>query len=384
MSSNLTQLWRNVVGVCAAVMMLHLLASPAQAHLLNMTRVSVSIDEQGMLTATIDADLTKEAGGGVGYFKLSQLKAPLSNAEFAPVIARIEAASVLMLDNKTLPWRVTNVTLPKQPEADFTSGLSWPMTQFTLRAQLPANFTERSLSVMFADSFKFEEPLAVNITFSRADASLSRWLVRNQFSPAFSFSRSQSSHAVNSDSVATWLSYIKQGALHIVPNGWDHALFVLGLFLGVTSLRQLILLISGFTLAHTMTLALATFGAVVVSAHIIEPLIALSIVWIGLENVWVKPRLRWRFIIVVGFGLVHGLGFAEALRALGIPSSDYVGALVSFNVGVELAQLGLVGVVWILTCRWRNQPYWFARIARPGSLGIAALAFYWFLQRTLL
>ncbi|MDC8830790.1 HupE/UreJ family protein [Alteromonas gilva] len=365
------------------LMALCLLAVPVQAHLLNMTRVAVTIDEQGIVSASVDVDLTKEAGGGEAYYAFSQIPATLTDARFASLVNRLEAASVFMLGERRVPVQVTQVALPDAPKADFTSGLAWPMTRFTLHGQLPDNFTAQALHVMFADSFKFEEPVAVTITYTATQTSLSRWLVRNQFSPSFTFNRSAPTPSVNGESVAMWLSYMKQGILHIVPKGWDHALFVLGLLLGVTSLRQLILLITGFTLAHTLTLALATYGAVVVSAHVIEPLIALSIVWIGAENVWVKPKLPWRFIVVVGFGLLHGLGFAEALRALGIPSSDYIGALVSFNVGVELAQLGLIGVVWVVVRRWRYQPYWFSRMVKPGSLFIAGLALYWFIQRTL-
>lgn len=355
----------------------------AQAHLLNMTRVQVAIDEQGQALIELDIDLTKALDGGNAYYALARQSQAQQSPAFAQLLEQLTEASQFTMGSEPLNWQLKKVTWPDAPAEDFTSGLAWPMTRFAFSLQLPAGFTDESLRVVFTDAFKFEEPIAVNIRYADERITLSRWLVRNQVSPAFSFIPQPQPGLINTADMQLWFSYFKQGMLHIVPYGWDHALFVLGLFLGVTSMRQLALLITGFTLAHTVTLGLATYGAIVVSGHIIEPIIALSIAWIAVENLLYKPRLGWRFILVFMFGLVHGLGFAQALKAFGIPTSGFAGALVSFNIGVEIAQLSIVVLAFIVMKSLSRYTRFSALLAKAGSVCIALLASFWFVQRVL-
>lgn len=355
----------------------------AEAHLLNMTRVDVVINEAGQAVVTLDIDLTKAMEGGEAYYALTRLAEPQKSDVFRQLLSKLEQASRFTLGNDKLNWQFRSVAWPEAPAEDFTSGLAWPMTRFVFSLNLPDGFTDSALVTVFTDDFKFEEPIAVNMDYASEQLTLSRWLVRNQASPAFYFTAQPQASGLESADVKLWLSYLQQGMLHIVPFGWDHALFVLGLFLGVASLRQLALLITAFTLAHTVTLALATYGAIVVSGHIVEPIIALSIAWIAIENLLFKPRLLWRFTLVFGFGLVHGLGFAQALKALGIPSSGYVGALISFNAGVEIAQLGIVVLAVIIMQSVTRFTRFTAMVTRAGSVCIAVLASFWFAQRIL-
>ena len=183
--------------------------------------------------------------------------------------------------------------------------------------------------------------------------------------------------------ISRWLDYIWAGVVHILPYGWDHVLFVVGLWLGAVSLRQLMLWVTAFTAAHCVTLGLATYGAIVVPGTIVEPLIAISIAWIAIENILVKPGNWPRFIWVFGFGLLHGVGFAQVLRDIGLPSSGFFGTLVSFNIGVELAQIFiLVCLMWI-SRSWRHIPNSAARVKQFGSYGIAAIALVITAQRLL-
>ena len=145
----------------------------------------------------------------------------------------------------------------------------------------------------------------------------------------------------------TLVDYIPVGFDHIVPKGMDHILFVLGLFFLAAQFRPLILQISLFTLAHTITLALAALGYVTVSADIVEPLIAASIVFIAVENIWAKGISPWRPFVIFGFGLLHGLGFASVLGEFGLPEGAFVPALIGFNIGVEIGQLAVVSAMFL-------------------------------------
>jgi hypothetical protein len=186
----------------------------------------------------------------------------------------------------------------------------------------------------------------------------------------------------------TWIAaawdYMKIGYTHILPKGLDHILFVLGLFLLSIRLIPLLWQVTAFTLAHSVTLALGLYGVVNISPSIVEPLIALSIVYVAIENIMTNKLHAWRPVIVFAFGLLHGLGFAGILTEIGIPRSDFVLGLISFNVGVELGQLTVILLAW-LAVGWAMKRDWYrARIAIPASLIIAAIGAYWFIERTFL
>ena len=149
----------------------------------------------------------------------------------------------------------------------------------------------------------------------------------------------------------TFFDYIPVGFDHIVPKGLDHILFVLGLFFLAAHFRPLLLQVSLFTLAHTITLALAALGYVNLPGSLVEPLIAASIVFVALENIWAKGISRWRPYIIFGFGLLHGLGFASVLGEFGLPEGTFVAALIGFNVGVEVGQLAVITLMFL--CVWQ-------------------------------
>lgn len=181
--------------------------------------------------------------------------------------------------------------------------------------------------------------------------------------------------------VVAW-QYLRLGFEHILPKGLDHILFVTALFLLSTRLRSLLWQVTAFTLAHTSTLALAMCGIVTLPSSVVEPLIALSIAYAAVENLMTSELRAWRPAMVFGFGLLHGLGFAEVLTELGVPRGEFTTALISFNVGVELGQLAVIALALVLVGWWRRRAWYRARIVIPASAGIAAIGLYWAVQRT--
>jgi hypothetical protein len=175
--------------------------------------------------------------------------------------------------------------------------------------------------------------------------------------------------------------YLVLGYTHIVPKGVDHILFVLGLFLLSARLAPVLWQVTAFTVAHSITLGLSIYGVLSLPPAIVEPLIALSIAYVAIENL-VTGRLHpWRVLIVFLFGLLHGLGFAGVLRELGLPRSEFLTALLSFNVGVEIGQLSVIATAAILLWPTFTRPWYRSRVAIPLSIGIAAVGVYWTLVR---
>ncbi len=181
-------------------------------------------------------------------------------------------------------------------------------------------------------------------------------------------------------SVATdWLSFIGMGAEHILT-GPDHLLFLLALLALSRSLWPIVRIVTGFTVAHSITLSLAALGLVDVPARIVEPAIAATIIWVALENVLAPKGTRWRWVIAAVFGLVHGLGFASGLTELGLPRDAMVRALVGFNVGVELGQLTFVALVMPVVV-WLAKPDRFPALPRLLSMIVAGMGAIWLVER---
>lgn len=177
--------------------------------------------------------------------------------------------------------------------------------------------------------------------------------------------------------------YIGIGFTHIVPKGLDHILFVVGLFLLSPRLKPLLIQITSFTIAHSVTLALAMLGVISAPSSIVEPLIAASIIFIAVENLATNRLSPWRPFVVFGFGLLHGLGFAGVLTEFGLSPTHFVSGLIGFNVGVEVGQLAVVAACYALFGAWFSEKSWYrARVTMPMSLAIACVAVWWFAERT--
>jgi hypothetical protein len=179
--------------------------------------------------------------------------------------------------------------------------------------------------------------------------------------------------------------FIVSGFEHIIPKGLDHILFVLGLFFFSLRMWPLLGQITAFTLAHTITLALASLGIVSIPASIVEPLIAASIVYVAVENIFGGKVGPLRIAVVFGFGLLHGLGFASVLGDVGLPEGRFLVALVGFNIGVELGQLAVIALAFVLLALPFGRQSWYrAAIAIPASCAIAGIGAWWTFERVFL
>jgi hypothetical protein len=187
-------------------------------------------------------------------------------------------------------------------------------------------------------------------------------------------------------------TYLKLGFEHILklgdnylPLGLDHILFIVSLYILEPRLKPVLWQATAFTIAHSITLGLAMYGLIAPPSAVVEPIIALSIVFVALENIITRQLNPWRLLVVFGFGLVHGMGFASVLTGLGLPRNAYFGSLISFNVGVELGQVTVILLCWGLVGRWAaDKPWYRARVVIPVSAAIALVAAYWTIERVFL
>jgi hydrogenase/urease accessory protein HupE len=180
--------------------------------------------------------------------------------------------------------------------------------------------------------------------------------------------------------VATsWLDFVKLGIEHILT-GYDHLLFLLALLAIARGFWSVVKIVTAFTIAHSVTLTIAALGLVSIPDRIIEPLIAATIIWVALENLCAAAPDRRRWIWSFGFGLVHGLAFASALRELGLKGTALIPALVGFNVGVEIGQLVFV-VIALPMLTWMSHGRGARLTPRIASLAAAAIGTYWLVER---
>ena len=192
--------------------------------------------------------------------------------------------------------------------------------------------------------------------------------------PAVSFGAGERSH------LRTIGSFVRLGVEHIFT-GYDHLAFLVCLLIGTTTVRSLVRVISSFTIAHSITLALATFDAVVLPPRLIESLIALSIAYVAVENL-AGTQVVARYQVTFFFGLIHGFGFSNILREMDLPRSNLALSLFSFNAGVEIGQLVFVLVLFPLIA-YLTASRW-ARVRPAISLAVFGMAVYWFAERAFL
>ena len=179
---------------------------------------------------------------------------------------------------------------------------------------------------------------------------------------------------------ASLWSWVKSGFEHILPKGLDHILFILGLFLLVPKMKSLLSQTVAFTIAHSITLALVVLGTITVPGRFVEAAIALSIAYVGLENLWVKELKPRRVVFVFALGLLHGMGFASVMQELELPTGSLLKPLIGFNVGVELGQVAILGGAFLLTF-WAVKKAGFEVFRKFASLGIAGVGIWWTVER---
>lgn len=350
-------------------------ASSATAHELGKGQVLAVIERDGRYTinVTVDPDdlLTRlEALSG---------RVPEPAATIDEQARRIRDLLTIYRDRTTLVFDdarvapdIAYVSPHERPEGVSSTVDRGPAGLITLHGQAthPASQFRFGTSMMLGS-------YALTVKSSAGEAGTVHWLTAGEISEPFLLEA-----AVPMSVVTVAAEYVPLGFTHILPKGLDHILFVVGLFLLASTWRALLAQVTAFTIAHSLTLALAIAGVVRVSPAIVEPLIALSIAYVAVENLTARHVSPWRIAVVFLFGLLHGLGFAGVLSALGLPPGELVTALVSFNVGVELGQLTVVAAAWVLVFALRSRPATYRRfVVAPASVAIAAVGLYWTFER---
>jgi HupE / UreJ protein. len=178
------------------------------------------------------------------------------------------------------------------------------------------------------------------------------------------------------------LYYLKLGFRHIIPGGIDHILFVSALCLLSNKIKTILWQATAFTVAHSVTLALSMKNIIVVPSAITEPIIAMSIGFVAIENILFSELKAWRILIVFMFGLIHGMGFASALNEIGLPPNKFYASIIAFNGGVELAQAIIIMIIFSsLVASWGKKTWYRQRVVYPLSGVIALIAGYWTITR---
>ncbi|HWK09294.1 MAG TPA: HupE/UreJ family protein [Vicinamibacterales bacterium] len=257
----------------------------------------------------------------------------------------------------------------------------FPASAFSDLAQAPSIFRLTGRVPIGTGTFAFGDGLvlgsyALNVRVGDAQPRI-LWLEGGRVSDPISLAA-----AAPLTALAIARQYFVLGFTHIVPNGFDHILFVIGIFLLSARWRSLFAQVSAFTVAHSITLGLTMYGVVSLPARVVEPMIALSIAYVAIENLATSDLKPWRLALVFSFGLLHGMGFAGVLRDLGLPRSQFLTALLTFNGGVEAGQLTVIAAAFTAVAYWRAQSTVYRRlVVRPASLAIALIGIYWTIQR---
>jgi len=371
----------------------------ASAHTMQMTRVRIVFDAAGAIAVRVDVDLTLLLGSPGRYYELAQEPPAQQAEEVQRLLPKVLDTVQLQVGAARVPLRLQHFAIATASQADFLDGTISKPSRFEFQADSPAQ--SGPLRVLVPVGALIDYPVAYTVQVPSANVSQTRWLEEgvHQSNPfdwaALLPQRSAGSGAgarsgapaFDPDALSWWrqlVLYLRLGFRHIIPEGADHILFVLGLFfLGITW-RKLLSQTTVFTVAHATTLFLSSYGIFRLPSRYVEPAIALSIAVIALENVF-RPRLGpQRLAIVFAFGLVHGLGFASSLSEVPFPKRDFLMALLGFNFGVDFGQLFVIALAFLAVGWFRNRPWFRLRIAIPASLAIAAIGLYWAVQRVAL
>ncbi len=349
-----------------------LLASAARAHEIGTTQVRLSIQRAGAWNASITTapmSLLNKLEVAAGLPRSGALDAGALRAKLAPLLPRVAGAIDLRFDGVASPATVSIAAL------EVPADVSRPaFVVLNASGAVPPN--GRTFTWGFGLTYS-----TYALTFSDdGGAPATIWIEGSDPSRVLPLARSvpppTRAHVIE--------QYLALGFQHILPKGLDHILFILGIFLLTTRLRPILAQVTAFTIAHSITLGLTMYGVVSLPSRIVEPLIAVSIAYVAIENVVTTELKPWRPAVVFAFGLLHGMGFAGVLRELKLPRGELVPALVSFNVGIELAQLAVVATAYLLVAVWFRQRTWYRpRFVVPASMLIAATGVFWTLQRIL-
>ena len=343
------------------------------AHTVMLTQVLVSFGKPGTVDVKIDVDLTLLLGSPERYYELATEPPQRQQADVRALVPQVTDNLQIFVGKQRLRLELRDFVAAKAQQADYLDASMSKLSTFDFVGALPSSGEPLRLVVPLGAQVDY--PVAYTVQVPAQHRSVTRWLEEGMHA---------SEPFVWVDELgkpSQLLVYLRLGFRHIVPEGADHILFVLGLFfLGITW-RKLLSQTTVFTVAHATTLFLSTYGILRLPGQYVEPAIAASIAFIAIENV-VRPTLgAGRLAIVFGFGLIHGLGFASSLSDIPFPKRDFVVALLGFNFGVDFGQLFVIALAFLAVGWFRNEPWFRRRIAIPCSLAIAAVGLFWAVQR---
>ncbi|MBC8212308.1 MAG: HupE/UreJ family protein [Gammaproteobacteria bacterium] len=302
------------------------------------------------------------------YRALRELAPADLEQKFSPLAIDYRAGLQLVVDGIAVDWKFDSVMIPEVGDERLSR-----KSLIHYSAEIPA----ASRVAIWSYAAKYGDAVVNFVTAGQTEKT-TYWLVKGEPSPPYQL---QSKNLARSWSDVA-IDYTGLGYLHILPRGLDHILFVIGLFLLSRHFSPLLWQVTAFTLAHSITLALTIYGVISLSSSIVEPLIAISIAYVGIENILTRQLKPWRIIVVFVFGLLHGMGFAGVLTELGLPETEFVTALITFNIGVELGQLSVIllafaAVFWLRQDERRYRNF----VVIPGSVLIALMGLFWTWQR---
>lgn len=350
------------------------------AHTLRPAVVTVTFAEDASFRLEMRANLealvarvgpnhadTDDSTNAVEYNRLRQLPPAELEEAFRAFSGEFIDSIAARFDGRRIPLQLERVEI--EPVGDVRLARD---SLVILRGVIPAG----------AATFVWRYPAAfgssvLRLRYAQGETAKSYWLQEGAQSPPFVLAE----RVVPRSRAEVFNDYAVLGFVHILPQGLDHILFVLGIFLLSLRLGPILWQVTAFTLAHTITLGLSMYGVVSLPPAVVEPLIAASIVYVGLENVLTTRLRTWRVVAVFLFGLLHGMGFAGVLTEVGLPPSEYVTALVAFNLGVELGQLAVILLALALVGWFRHRSWYRRRVAVPASLLIALVGMMWTVQR---
>jgi hydrogenase/urease accessory protein HupE len=368
------------------LLLLVCIAPGALADIVKPALVEISVFTEGRyrieVRASIEALLTgingqyqdtRQAPTSEEYDRLRELEAPMLAAAFEPFREKMLDLIELRLDGEISRPRITEVDIPVPGYTKVPR-----ISVITLEGDIPT--ATRSLTWYYPAAFGDNAVRVRQVDEANEQWHWSAWQWIRDDSTSEPFSLTEVFRTPGFLDVLA--EYTAAGFDHIIPLGMDHILFVFGLFLFSTRMRPLLWQVTMFTVAHSITLALATTGVIELPARVVEPLIALSIAYVGVENIWHRQLHRSRLVLVFLFGLLHGLSFASMLAEFGMPDNAFFTALLSFNIGVEIGQLTVVSVAFLTIGLWfGNKPYYRNLIVIPGSLMITLVGLYWTWER---
>jgi hydrogenase/urease accessory protein HupE len=362
--------WWCVGPALGAAVVALLCGAAVRAHEIGTTRVSVIFQEGG----TYDVEIVTDAAALVE--KLEASSGLPSSADTRP--ARLQSLLTSFDERFRLRVKIAFDASEVRPAIAYSvapgaDAASSALATIRLTGRIPPD--ARHVTWTYAWTFA---SYALTVRSAASDNPATEWLEGGTTSAPFALTWP----AARVDRLAVARRYLSLGFTHILPHGLDHMLFVLGIYLLSGRARPVVWQVSAFTVAHSITLGLSMYGIVAMSARVVEPLIALSIAYVAIENVFVSELKSWRVALVFAFGLLHGMGFAGALHELGLPRAEFVTALLMFNVGVEAGQLAVIGAAFLLV-GWQcaNRTWYRGRIVVPASVLIACTAVYWTIER---